>query len=317
MRILIALGGNALARAGGLGDWSEAVHQMRPVAAAIARLAAQGHELVLTHGNGPQVGRLLRQDELAEREVPFLPIDVLGAESGGQIGYLLQQELSPALARAGVPRTVAPIICRMQVAPSDPAFDAPSKPVGRYYSDSEARRLRSAAHWALGRDRARGGWRRLLPSPRPMRWLEASLVRRWLDLGLGRRCVPVVAGGGGVPVIARGRGRFEGVEAVIDKDRAAALVARNLRADVLLIATDVRGAALGFGGKSPQWIGKTDPAELSRAFARGEFGSGSMAPKVEAAIEFVRRTRRTAIIAGSRSIGAALAGRSGTIIRPG
>ena len=173
---------------------------MRASARPLARIAGAGHELILTHGNGPQVGRLLREDELAEREVPFLPIDVLGAESEGQIGYLIEQELSPALLRAGVRRTVLTMVSRMLVSARDPSFRSPTKPVGRYYSDSEAKRLGRSAHWTMTRDRVRGGWRRLLPSPRPVRWLEGPAVRRLLDLGMGRHCIPVVAGGGGVPV---------------------------------------------------------------------------------------------------------------------
>jgi carbamate kinase len=316
MRILVALGGNALARPGGDGRWSEAVEQMRRTTPALAGIAARGHDLILTHGNGPQVGRLLRQDELAEGEVPFLPIDVLGAESEGQIGYLIQQELTPAMARRGVARTVLPILSRMVVDPSDPAFRHPTKPVGRYYSASEARRLERAVGWTMANDRARGGFRRLLPSPRPLRWLEGPVLKRWLDHGFGRTAVPVVTGGGGVPVIARGRTRFEGVEAVIDKDLAAGIVARQLKADVLLIVTDVPGIALGFGSRHPRWLRKVRVAELREAAARGEFGEGTMAPKVEAARGFVERTGRPAIITDAPSIGRALNGRAGTRVVP-
>ncbi|HEV2166322.1 MAG TPA: carbamate kinase [Thermoplasmata archaeon] len=317
MRVLVALGGNALARPGGEGDWKEEVRQMRAAAGPLARIALGGHELILTHGNGPQVGRLLRQDELAEREVPFLPIDVLGAESEGQIGYLIEQELSPALTRARVRRTVLTLVSRMLVSAGDPAFRHPTKPVGRFYSDAEARRLLRSARWTMAKDRARGGWRRLLPSPRPVQWLEGSAVRRLLDLGMGRHCVPVVAGGGGVPVVARGRGRFTGVEAVIDKDRAASLVARELGVDALVIATDVPGIALGFGTAATRWLRRTRVSELTDALARGEFGEGSMAPKVEAAIEFVRATGRRAVVTESSTVERALRGKAGTLVSPG
>jgi carbamate kinase len=317
MRVLVALGGNALARPGGKGDWTEAVREMRKTARPLARIAAAGHELILTHGNGPQVGRLLRQDELAEPEVPLLPIDVLGAESEGQIGYLIEQELSPALLHAGVRKTVLTLVSRMLVSARDPSFRRPTKPVGRYYSDSEARRLRRSAHWTMARDRARGGWRRLLPSPRPVHWLEGRAVRELLDLGMGRHCIPVVAGGGGIPVVARGRGRYSWVDAVIDKDRTASLVGRELGVDALVIATDVPGIALEFGTPNARWLREARVSELKSALANGEFGEGSMAPKVEAAIDFVAKTRRRAIVTEASAVERALAGQAGTLVRPG
>jgi carbamate kinase len=312
MRLLIALGGNALARPGHAAAWAEAVRQMRRTAPALARLAAAGHELVLTHGNGPQVGQLLRQDEIARREVPFLPLPVLGAESIGQIGFLIQQELSPALGRAHTPRTVLPMVSRMEVAPDDPAFRAPSKPVGTYYSAQRARAVALRTGWTMGKDPAGRGWRRLLPSPRPRRWLEADAVRSFAARGGLASTVPVVAGGGGVPVVRRGRGRFDGVDAVIDKDRSAALVARALDVDRLIIVTDVPGAAFDYGTPSPRWIGRITAAELSAALRRGEFASGSMRPKVEAVLDFVRHAGGQAIITDIASLSRAVAGRTGT-----
>jgi carbamate kinase len=287
---------------------------MELAAPVLAQVVGRGHELILTHGNGPQVGRLLRQDELAEGEVPYLPIHVLVAESAGQIGYLIQEALAPAFRRVGARRTVVPFVCRMEVATTDPAFRRPTKPVGRYYSDSEARRLRRDARWTMANDRSRGGWRRLLPSPRPRRWLEGRTVRDWLERGFGQTCVPVVTGGGGVPVVARGRGRHDGVEAVIDKDLAAALVARQLNADVLVIATDVPGIALGFRSASPVWLRKASLRQLGAAAARGEFDPGSMGPKVEAVTEFVRRTGRVAIVTEVSSLVRALDGGAGTTV---
>ncbi|MCI4337069.1 MAG: carbamate kinase, partial [Thermoplasmata archaeon] len=179
-RILVALGGNALNRAGGDGSWGEAVDQMRRTAPALAELVVDGHDLVLTHGNGPQVGALLREAELSEREVPSRPLDVLGAETQGQIGYLIQQELSAALERAKAPRLVIPLICRMEVSARDPAFRSPTKPVGRYFTESEARVLRKRHDWQMVFDAHRGGWRRVVPSPRPVRWVEGPAVRAFL-----------------------------------------------------------------------------------------------------------------------------------------
>jgi len=316
-RILVALGGNALARPGGDGSWGEARAQMRALGPALSACVSDGHELFLTHGNGPQVGRLLRQEELAEREVPLLPIDVLGAESEGQIGYLIQQELGPALQQAGVGRPVLPVICRIEVSPKDPAFRNPEKPVGRYYDETEARLLKKRNGWTMAFDGARGGWRRLLASPKPVRWLEAEALRPLVREGLGRRCVLVLAGGGGVPVVSKGHGRYEGVDAVIDKDLTASLVGRELEVDTLAIVTDVPAVAVGFRKPWERWLGEVDERELESALRNGEFGHGSMGPKVEAILEFVRGGGRRAVITDPPSLERALHGETGTRISRG
>jgi carbamate kinase len=316
-RTLIALGGNALARPGGSGSWEEARVQMRAAAPALAELVADGEELLLTHGNGPQVGRLLRQDEIGEREVPYLPLDVLGAESQAQIGYLIQQELGAALEAAHAGRPILPIISRMEVASKDPAFAHPSKPVGRYYASDEARLIRKRSGWTMEYDGARGGWRRLLPSPEPRRWLESAAVQEAVRAGLGRHCVLVVAGGGGIPVVRKASGRYEGVEAVIDKDLAASLVAREVGADRLAIVTDVPAVALGFRKPWERWLGEVEPSELEEALGRGEFAEGSMAPKVRAVLSYLKGGGARAVITDIPSLGRALRGEAGTrIARP-
>ena len=311
-RLLVALGGNAIQRAHDHGTWRESVRQMRRTATVLAALARPGVELIVTHGNGPQVGRLLREAELGAREVPAPPLDVIGAESEGQLGYLIAQELATALRSR---RTVVPIVCRTEVSTRDPAFRLPSKPVGPFYPTAEARRLHANLGWTLRLDRARGGWRRLVPSPEPRRWLEAGAVRAMLANGLGRSCVFVVTGGGGVPVVRRGP-RFEGIEAVIDKDRAAALVAEALDVETLAIVTDVPGAAIGFGTPEVRWLGRTSRAELARYARAGEFAEGSMGPKVEAGIRFLREGGRRFLITDLRSLPDALAGRAGTRVEP-
>jgi carbamate kinase len=310
--ILVALGGNALQRAGGQGSWAEARVQMRATVPVLAEVAAQGQVLVLTHGNGPQVGALLRQNEVGEREVPVRPLDVLGAETQGQIGYLIQTELTPALRRRRVDRSVLTIVSRTEVAADDPAFRNPSKPVGRYYSESEARLLRKQNGWAMTFDGARGGWRRLVPSPRPVRWLEGAAVHHLLEAGLGAQWIPVVTGGGGIPVVRRPGGGYEGVEAVIDKDRAAALVARELGLDTLAIVTDVPGAAVAFGKPGERWLGEISRAELDRLYRQGEFGPGSMGPKVECGLDFLAGGGRRFIITDIPSLARALDGEAGT-----
>ncbi len=310
-RLVVALGGNAIQRAHDHGTWRESVRRMRGTARVLAALVGPGRELIVTHGNGPQVGRLLREAELGAREVPPPPLHVLGAESEGQLGYLIAQELGAALARRGVRRTVVPIVSRTEVAPRDPAFRRPTKPVGQFYPASEARKLRARLGWTLAEDRERGGWRRVVPSPEPVGWVEAPAVRAMLDAGLGARCVFVVSGGGGVPVVRRGA-TLTGVDAVIDKDRAAALVARAVGASTLAIVTDVPGAAVGFGTPDVRWLGAVSRADLARYARAGEFGAGSMGPKVEAGLRFLRAGGHRFLISDIPTLRAALAGRAGT-----
>lgn len=310
--ILVALGGNALHRAGGRGSWEEARGQMRQAVSVLAEIAASGDVLMLSHGNGPQVGALLRQNELAAREIPARPMDVLGAETQGQIGYLIQTELTPALRRRGVERSVLTVISRMEVSTTDPAFAHPSKPVGRYYPEDEARVLRKQYGWAMQYDGARGGWRRIVPSPRPLRWIEGAAVRSLLESGLGSRWIPVVSGGGGIPVVQRPDGTFEGVEAVIDKDLAASLVARELGAETLAIVTDVPGAAVSFGKRAERWLGQVSRRELADHLQRGEFGDGSMRPKVAAGLEFLEGGGRRFVITDIPSLARAIRGEAGT-----
>ncbi len=285
---------------------------MRAVVGVLAEIASTGVDLAITHGNGPQVGVLLRQNELGSREVPSRPLDVLGAETQGQVGYLVQTELTPALRRAGVSRSVLPVISRMEVSPNDPAFQNPSKPVGRYYTEDEARLLRKQSGWAMQYDGARGGWRRVVPSPRPIRWLEGEAVRRLMQAGLGTSWVPVVSGGGGIPVVRRDDGGYDGVEAVIDKDLAASLVARELGIETLAIVTDVPGAAVSFGKRGERWLGEVTVEELTAHLERGEFAGGSMGPKVEAGLEFLRNGGRRFVITEIPSLARAIRGEAGT-----
>ena len=314
--ILVALGGNALHRSGGDNSWVEARTRMRAAAPSLVRVARAGRHLVLTHGNGPQVGLLLRQNELGGREVPARPMDVLGAETQGQIGYLIQTELTPALRRARVRRTVLPVLSRMEVDRRDPGFRHPTKPVGRFYTDAEARTLRKQLGWTMAYDGARGGWRRLVASPRPVAWLEGAAVRALLEAPSGPAWIPVVAGGGGIPVVRSGHGSYEGVEAVIDKDLGAALVARTLGLATLAIVTDVPGAAVAYGQRGERWLREVRAAELRAYLVAGEFGEGSMGPKVAAALEFLDHGGRTVIISDIPSLPRALDGEAGTRITP-
>jgi carbamate kinase len=208
-----------------------------------------------------------------------------------------------------------PVISRTEVSPRDPAFRHPTKPIGQFYTGAEARRLRQRDGWVMRLDRARGGWRRVVPSPEPRRWLEGPAVRQMLDAGLGASVIAVITGGGGVPVVRDRDGGYRGVDAVIDKDRTAALAAIELGADTLAIVTDVPAAATGYGSGQPTWLGEVTARQLGRLLARGEFGEGSMAPKVEAGLTFLRRGGGRFIITDIPSLSAALAGKAGTRVR--
>jgi len=322
-RIVVALGGNALSKAGEKGTWGESLANMEVTAMHLARLVVDGEELVLTHGNGPQVGALLLQQEAAKFEVAPMPMHTLGAMTQGWIGYLIQQTLPKAMEEEGPPKrkkwptwppTVLPIVTRVLVSAKDPSFRHPSKPVGPYYSENEARLLKKQYGWSMIHDQARGGYRRLVPSPVPLEILEGEALDKLMDLGLSKWAVPVVAGGGGVPVIRRSDGTMEGVEAVVDKDRTAALLACAIEASTLAIVTDVPCVSTGFRTERETNLGKVNTRTLKRCLAAGEFGEGSMKPKVEAALEFVKNGGKRAIITDAHSLSRAIAGAAGTII---
>jgi carbamate kinase len=296
---VVALGGNALLRRGE--DPTADVQRRRAGQAmkAIAELA-RGHDVVLTHGNGPQVGLLALQAS-AYAPVPPYPLDVLGAETEGMIGYVLEQELGNRLPG----RSVVTVLTQVVVDRRDPAFRTPTKPIGPVYTEEEARVVERDRGWRIARDG--GHFRRVVASPEPLAIVELSAIRMLVDAG----ALVVCAGGGGIPVV-RDDGILRGVEAVIDKDLAAELLARSLAADVLLMLTDVEAVISDWGTPDARPIGRTTPAEL-RAL---EFASGSMGPKVEAACRFVEATGGRAAIGALEDAGAILAGEAGTIVEP-
>jgi carbamate kinase len=286
MRVLLALGGNAMTGPDGSATPAAQVAAVAVGARAAARIVAAGHEVVLTHGNGPQVGNLLVKNELAAHVVPPVPLDWCGAQTQGTIGAILLNALDSALADAGADRPVAALVTRTLVDADDPGFAAPSKPIGRYLPADEARRM--MRHGQIWQDRGERGWRRVVASPEPVEVLDAGAARALLDAGY----VVVAAGGGGIPVVREpgGPGQrpgYRGVEAVIDKDLTAALLARDLGADVLVIATDVDQVMLDRGRPTQRPLGRVGLAELREHAAAGQFEAGSMGPKVEAAIRFV------------------------------
>jgi carbamate kinase len=297
MRLLVALGGNALLRRG---EALSAAVQRRNVRAAAAALAplAQAHELIVSHGNGPQVG-LLALQSAAYDPSESVPLDVLGAESEGMIGYMIEQELASLLAPD---RELATVLTMVEVDPDDPAFRAPRKFIGPVYDKPQAEELAAERGWAIAPDGS--GWRRVVASPRPQRILEIRAIEWLLEKG----AIVICAGGGGIPTIRDAEGRLEGAEAVIDKDLAGALLAEQLDVDLFVMATDVDAVYLDWGRPEARAIRHVSP----EALGRHDFAAGSMGPKVEAACRFVEATGGFAAIGALGDLAAIVAGEAGT-----
>lgn len=305
--IVVALGGNALQPPGGRGDIHEQFAHTRESLGAVVALAQAGWRIVLVHGNGPQIGDELLRNELARSRRPPLPLGVLVASTAGWIGYMIQQSLRNALDRAGIRRAVVSMITQVLVDADDLE---PRKPIGHTMPHEQASELAAELGWNIGP--AEGGWRRMVASPRPHTVIESAQVQRLLDDGT----IVIACGGGGTPVYEDAALGIEGVDAVIDKDRAACILARDVEAEVLLILTNVDGAYSGYGTESQQLLERLSANEATRLLAAGEFGSGSMGPKVEAAVDFVRAGGRRAIIARLERGLEAVEGRTGTSIVP-
>ncbi len=303
MRIVVALGGNALLRRGQPMTSENQRENVRVAAEQLAPIALR-HELVISHGNGPQVG-LLALQAAAYEEVEAYPLDVLGAQTEGMIGYLIEQELGNLLP---FETPLASILTMIEVDPADPAFRDPAKFIGPVYAQAEAERLAAAKGWVVKPDGPH--WRRVVASPEPMRIFEIRPIR-WL---LERGAVVICTGGGGIPTMYRpGTRTLVGAEVVIDKDRASALLARDLEADLFVMATDVPAVYRAFGTPQQEAIGHVAASEL----AGSSFAAGSMGPKVEAAVDFVQRTGKRATIGTLADLEALVAGTRGTNVEPG
>jgi carbamate kinase len=302
MRIVIALGGNALLRRG---EPLTEENQRRNIAVAVASLApiARDNALVISHGNGPQVG-LLALQSAAYGSTETYPLDVLDAETEGMVGYLIEQALGNLLP-AG--RRCASLLTQIEVDPTDPAFQHPSKPIGPLFGEDEARRLAKERGWQIARDGRH--YRRVVPSPVPIRILELGVIKLLVDQGV----IVICTGGGGIPTVRKADGGLVGVEAVIDKDLASSLLARELGADALLMLTDVNAVSTGWGEPGARAIRRILPAMIRRYL----FDAGSMGPKVEAACAFVEQTGGIAGIGELKDAQAILAGRAGTLVVPG
>jgi len=307
---LIAIGGNAVIRAGEPATIDSARQRLVDTSRAIADVVAEGWRVVLTHGNGPQVGAALLRSEHAAGEVYPLPLDVCVASTQGEIGVLLQQALAEALAARGMRRSIAAVVTQVVVDEGDPAFAAPSKPIGPFYSRDEAHRRR-ARGWTLV-EQSPHGWRRVVASPMPLEVVEEPAIRALLEAN----AIVITLGGGGVPVVRDG-GRVRGIEAVVDKDHASALLATRLGCDRLVLATDVDGVYLDFGTPHAHRLDRASVDELRQHAAAGHFPPGTMGPKVEAAIRYAEATGCDAVVACSDRIREALRGDSGTRVVAG
>ena len=297
MRILVALGGNALLRRGEAMTAENQRRNVRVAAEALAPLGRQ-HQLIISHGNGPQVGMLALQSAAEDPSAEY-PLDVLGAQTEGMIGYMIEQELGNILP---FEQPFATILSMVEVDPRDPAFEHPTKPIGPGYGEEEARRLAAEKGWTMAPDGDR--FRRVVASPLPRRIFQIRPVKWLLEHG----CIVICAGGGGIPTMYRPDGTLHGAEAVVDKDRASALLARELDADLFVMATDADAVYLDWGKPGQRAIRRAAPAALAAL----DFAAGSMGPKVEAAVDFAGRTGRTAAIGTLSALEALVEGTAGT-----
>jgi len=310
MKFVIAIGGNAVNRPG---EKPTAENMMKNLKETMEYLIdiIKDHSVVITHGNGPQVGNLLLQQEAARDIVPPFPIDVNDAQTQGSLGYMICQTLYNTLIEKNVKKEIAAVVTQIVVDPEDPAFQNPTKPIGPFYSEEEAKRIMEEKKWTMVEDAGRG-WRRVVPSPIPVDIIEKDVIRFLVDNGF----VVIAAGGGGIPVIRLKDGTLKGVEAVIDKDRASSLLARELDADMFIILTGVEKVYLNFNKSDQIPLDKLTFEDAERYLKEGHFPPGSMGPKIESAIDFVKKTGKQCLITDMRKLKQALEGKTGTRIVP-
>lgn len=307
--LVLAVGGNALLRPGDKGTAEEQITRARQTAEAIYPIFEK-FKVVVTHGNGPQVGAILLQNETSKNVVPPMPLDVCGAMSQGEIGYFLTRGFYDVFEEQGIDKKISVILTRVLVDENDPAFKNPTKPIGPFYTREEAKKLAEEKGWVVVEDSGRG-WRRVVPSPDPKEVLEKDIIKMVIESGN----VAIAVGGGGIPVI-RKNGRIVGVEGVIDKDLASATLGKNINADKMFILTSVEQVYLNFGQPDQQALGEISADEAERYLNEGHFRKGSMYPKVLAAIRFVRRGGKEVLITSPEAVTRALDGETGTWIAP-
>ena len=294
MKIVLALGGNALLDSGQKGSYEEQVRNVRTVARQVMKIVDRGHQLVITHGNGPQVGNIALQESSTD-EVPENPLHVLDAMTQGEIGYLIQRELGNLLRSVGSKRGVVSLISQVYVDRSDPAFKNPSKPIGPFYSEEEAKKVAAKKGFVMKAVAKTGArrFRRVVPSPEPVRMVEADAIAKVLGTGP----ILVAGGGGGIPVVKNSKGEYEGVDAVIDKDLCAERLAEAVRADALLVLTNVDKVRLNYGTAREKAIDSMTVTEAKEYLRQGQFPAGTMGPKVVACVRFAEWSGKVGIIA--------------------
>lgn len=307
--IVVALGGNAILQAGERGTAAEQKRNIENTVKQIVKLIKDNHRVIVTHGNGPQVGNLMIHQEAAKGKVPPMPLDVCGAQTQGQIGYMIQNSLENEFKRLGINKKAVTLITQVLVDKNDPAFANPTKPVGPFYTEEEARRAMEEKSEIWIEDSGRG-WRRVVPSPDPKGIVERDIIKSLVE----RDFVVIASGGGGIPVIEDADGSLLGVEAVIDKDLAGEKLAHEVGADTFVILTDVPYVAINYGTPSQKNLEKVTLAEMEDYKKQGHFRAGSMGPKVEAVCRFVRRGGKMAVIASLDKAVDAVYGKTGTVI---
>jgi carbamate kinase len=306
---VVAFGGNALLRPEDRGTQEEQIARAKQAARWLAEIVRHGYKLIVVHGNGPQVGNILIQAEEASTKIPPQTLDVCVAQTEGSIGFMLQQAIRNRLESIGLGGEVATILTEVEVDPNDVAFKRPTKPIGPFFTRYRAEALERDLGWTMREDAGRG-WRHVVPSPRPLRILNIRTIARMLD----QDDVVIAAGGGGIPVVKGRDGQWRGIEAVIDKDFASARLASDLNADIFIILTGVPKVAINFGKPDQQSLDRLTVAEAERHLADGQFPAGSMGPKIEAAIQFVKACKRQVLITDVDVLREALEGREGTVI---
>lgn len=304
-RVVVALGGNAILQPKQEGTAEVQFANVIDTCIQLADLIKAGYQLVITHGNGPQVGNILLQNEEAKDKIPPMPLDICGSQTQGFIGYMIQQAMKNLLPQ----RHVGTVLTQVLVDAGDSAFQNPTKPIGPFYSKQEAEQLIAQKGYTMVEDSGRG-WRRVVPSPDPKAIIEKDLIQALLE----RDAIVIASGGGGIPVVEDSQGKLRGIEAVIDKDLAGARLGGDVDADILLILTDVEAVAVNWGKPDQRFLHRLSLQEARELAAQGQFKAGSMGPKVEAAIRFVEQGGEQAIIVSLNKAAAALEGHAGTII---
>jgi carbamate kinase len=305
--VLVAMGGHAFMQAGETGTIGEHEENAKIIASLLVSLVERDYHLVITHGNGPQVGSLLIQHELAREEVPAMPLDVLVAMTEGSLGYILQQSLLNKLRERNLRRYVVTVVTQVVVDENDPAFENPSKPIGPFLSREEAERRRDQLGWKV-RDDAGRGWRRLVPSPKPKKVIQRHMIRDAARAGH----IVIACGGGGIPIKREANGQYGGMEAVIDKDLTSSVLAADVGAELLVILTAVPQVFVNFGKPDQRALGAVTLEEIERLYGEGHFPPGSMGPKIAAVIDFLKNGGRRALITNPESLPSAIDGRAGT-----